>query len=90
MTYMTTCSGPQLQYAFKIIHISKYSYIPYEYITEISRHKVPVGTLQNITELCLSIKADYFHFLMFRCSNTYHINVCMHRPVTINERDTTQ
>ena len=57
---------------------------------EISGQKVPVGTLQNKIELCFSIRDDYFYFLMFRCSDTFYINVCLYRSVTTNKRDITQ
>ena len=55
-----------------------------------STHKVPVGTLQNKTDLCLIIRAYYFCFLMLHCSYTYHINVFLYRPEIMNERDIAQ
>ena len=44
--------------------------------------KVPVGTLQNITDsLC---------FLIIHYSDSYHINACLYRLEIMNERDTVQ
>ena len=52
--------------------------------------RVPVGTLQSRTEICLSIIVFYFYFLILHCSYPYHINVCLYRSGIRNERDTTQ
>ena len=41
--------------------------------------KVPVGTLQN--------KVDSLCFLIVHYSDYYHINVCLYRLVTMNQRD---
>ena len=63
---------------------------PLEYITEVLYQKVSVGTLHGRNEICLSIRADCFCFLMVHYSDTYHINVCLHSPVTMNEKGATQ
>ena len=62
----------------------------YEYIINVLYQKVLVGTLHDRTKICLSIRADCFCFLMVHYSNTYHINVFLHNPITMNERDVAQ
>ena len=44
--------------------------------------KIPVGTLQNIT--------DFLCFLIVHYSDSYHINVYLYRPKIMNEKDTEQ
>ena len=34
-------------------------------------------------------RIDYLCFLIVHYSYSYHINVCLYRPVTMNERDAT-
>ena len=47
-------------------------------------------TVQNRTKVCLSIRADYFCVHIVHYSDTFHINVCLHIPIKMNNKDTVQ
>ena len=103
ITYMTTRSDPQLRNTYNIMHMLEFTYnliliIEFSYsiilITgfHISRKSLEQrscteGTRRYITN---QSRTDYLCFLVVHYSYSYHINVCLYRPIAMNERDTAQ
>ena len=100
---MTTWSGPQLQDTYNIMHMSKFTYkknsiteLSYDIILIMGFHishrsseqrSCTEGTRKYNTE---QSRTYYLCLLIVHYSYSYHINVCLYRPVTMNDRNVAQ